>query len=120
MTDSRQRQPASDETPHAIPKNAAVLAPPVLSFFFSFLFQPLFHEAAPFAIFKGGESMPSGAEASLTLPLAARLVWLPAAAAARTAESRRSRSRALPAACRCAPALRTRSLSRGACLWREL
>src|SRR5580693_1577209 len=28
MTDSRQRQPASDETPHAIPKNAAVLAPP--------------------------------------------------------------------------------------------
>ena len=28
MTDSRHRQPASDETPHAIPKNAAVLAPP--------------------------------------------------------------------------------------------
>src|SRR6202047_595929 len=28
MTDRRQRQPASDETPHAIPKNAAVLAPP--------------------------------------------------------------------------------------------
>ena len=28
MTDRRQRQPASDETPHTIPKNAAVLAPP--------------------------------------------------------------------------------------------
>jgi hypothetical protein len=28
MTDSRPRQPASDETPHAIPKNAAILAPP--------------------------------------------------------------------------------------------
>src|SRR6266850_3374290 len=28
MTDRRQRQPASDETPHAIPKDAAVLAPP--------------------------------------------------------------------------------------------
>jgi hypothetical protein len=28
MTDSRHRQRASDETPHAIPKNAAVLAPP--------------------------------------------------------------------------------------------
>src|SRR6202795_449529 len=28
MTDRRQRQPASDETPHAIPENAAVLAPP--------------------------------------------------------------------------------------------
>src|SRR5206468_7084102 len=28
MTDRRQRQPASDEAPHAIPKNAAVLAPP--------------------------------------------------------------------------------------------
>ena len=28
MTDSRQRQPASDETPHAIPKDAAVLAAP--------------------------------------------------------------------------------------------
>jgi len=27
MTDRRQRQPASDETPHAIPKDAAVLAP---------------------------------------------------------------------------------------------
>src|SRR5467141_2161004 len=28
MTDRRQRQPASDETPHAIPEDAAVLAPP--------------------------------------------------------------------------------------------
>src|ERR1700730_14790355 len=28
MTDRRQRQPASDEAPHAIPKDAAVLAPP--------------------------------------------------------------------------------------------
>src|SRR5438034_965115 len=28
MTDRRQRQPASNETPHAIPKDAAVLAPP--------------------------------------------------------------------------------------------
>jgi hypothetical protein len=28
MTDSRQRQPASDEAPHTIPENAAVLAPP--------------------------------------------------------------------------------------------
>src|SRR5580700_9327015 len=28
MTDGRQRQPASDETPHAIPEDAAVLAPP--------------------------------------------------------------------------------------------
>ena len=28
MTDRRQRQPASDEAPHSIPKNAAVLAPP--------------------------------------------------------------------------------------------
>src|SRR6202162_765155 len=28
MTDRRQRQPASDETPHPIPKDAAVLAPP--------------------------------------------------------------------------------------------
>ena len=28
MTDSRQRQPASDEAPHTIPTNAAVLAPP--------------------------------------------------------------------------------------------
>src|ERR1700741_3588604 len=28
MTDRGQRQPASDETPHAIPKDAAVLAPP--------------------------------------------------------------------------------------------
>src|SRR5260370_9487536 len=28
MTDRRQRQPASDEAPHAIPENAAVLAPP--------------------------------------------------------------------------------------------
>ena len=28
MTDRRQRQPAGDETPHAIPKNAAVLAAP--------------------------------------------------------------------------------------------
>jgi hypothetical protein len=28
MTDRRQRQPACDETPHAIPKDAAVLAPP--------------------------------------------------------------------------------------------
>src|SRR6267142_2324817 len=28
MTDRRQRQPASDEAPHAIPKNAAVLVPP--------------------------------------------------------------------------------------------
>src|ERR1700733_10310551 len=28
MTDSRQKQPASDEAPHAIPENAAVLAPP--------------------------------------------------------------------------------------------
>ena len=28
MTDSRQRQPASDEAPHSIPENAAVLAPP--------------------------------------------------------------------------------------------
>ena len=28
MTDGRQRQPASDETPHAIPQDAAVLAPP--------------------------------------------------------------------------------------------
>ena len=28
MTDSRQRQPASDEAPHAIPTNVAVLAPP--------------------------------------------------------------------------------------------
>src|SRR5580698_11648460 len=78
MTDSRPRQPASDETPHAIPKNAAVLAPPPLTvlfqlvFFQLVLFQPLFHEAAPFAIFEGWESMPSGAEVSLTLPLAAR------------------------------------------------
>src|SRR5580693_3538730 len=38
MTDSRPRQPASDETPHAIPKNAAILAPPLLSFFFSSFF----------------------------------------------------------------------------------
>src|SRR6516225_7499181 len=28
MTDRGQRQPASDETPHTIPKDAAVLAPP--------------------------------------------------------------------------------------------
>jgi len=28
MTDRRQRQPASDEAPHAIPEDAAVLAPP--------------------------------------------------------------------------------------------
>ena len=28
MTDRRQRQPASDEAPHAIPKDAAVLTPP--------------------------------------------------------------------------------------------
>src|SRR6266850_6398381 len=28
MTDRKQRQPASDQAPHAIPKNAAVLAPP--------------------------------------------------------------------------------------------
>jgi hypothetical protein len=28
MRDSRQRQPASDEAPHSIPENAAVLAPP--------------------------------------------------------------------------------------------
>jgi hypothetical protein len=28
MTDRRQRQPASDETPHAVPENAAVLATP--------------------------------------------------------------------------------------------
>src|SRR5208283_5272907 len=28
MADSRQRQPASDETPHAIPKDAAILAAP--------------------------------------------------------------------------------------------
>src|SRR5580693_5795169 len=28
MTDRRQWQPASDETPHAVPENAAVLAPP--------------------------------------------------------------------------------------------
>ena len=28
MTDRGQRQPASDETPHAIPEDAAVLAPP--------------------------------------------------------------------------------------------
>jgi hypothetical protein len=28
MTQGRQRQPASDETPHTIPKDAAVLAPP--------------------------------------------------------------------------------------------
>src|SRR5437879_8112956 len=28
MTDRRHRQPASDDTPHAIPVNAAVLAPP--------------------------------------------------------------------------------------------
>src|SRR5438094_9660665 len=28
MTNRRQRQPASDETPHAIPEDAAVLAPP--------------------------------------------------------------------------------------------
>src|SRR6202142_4705342 len=28
MTDSRQRQPTSDEAPHAIPTNGAVLAPP--------------------------------------------------------------------------------------------
>jgi hypothetical protein len=28
MKDSRQRQPTSDEAPHSIPKNAAVLAPP--------------------------------------------------------------------------------------------
>src|SRR5213594_1994068 len=28
MTDRRQRQPASDEAPHTIPKDAAVLAPP--------------------------------------------------------------------------------------------
>jgi hypothetical protein len=28
MADRRQRQPASDETPHAIPEDAAVLAPP--------------------------------------------------------------------------------------------
>ena len=28
MTDSRQRQPASDEAPHAIPTDAALLAPP--------------------------------------------------------------------------------------------
>jgi hypothetical protein len=28
MTDGRQRQPASDEAPHAIPKNAAVLTAP--------------------------------------------------------------------------------------------
>ena len=27
MTDSRQRQPASDEAPHAVPKDAAILAP---------------------------------------------------------------------------------------------
>src|SRR5438309_2925873 len=28
MTDGRQRQPASDEAPHAIPKDASVLATP--------------------------------------------------------------------------------------------
>src|ERR1700676_5047854 len=28
MTDRRQRQPASDEAPHTIPQDAAVLAPP--------------------------------------------------------------------------------------------
>src|SRR6266849_10503364 len=28
MTDRRQRQPASEEAPHAIPMDAAVLAPP--------------------------------------------------------------------------------------------
>src|SRR6266567_2559280 len=28
MTDGRQRQPAGDETPHAVPKDAAVLAAP--------------------------------------------------------------------------------------------
>src|SRR6266852_4125492 len=28
MTDRRQRQPASDQAPHAVPKDAAVLAPP--------------------------------------------------------------------------------------------
>src|SRR6202011_4035848 len=28
MADGRQRQPASDETPHTIPKNTAALAPP--------------------------------------------------------------------------------------------
>jgi hypothetical protein len=28
MTDRRQRQPASDETPHAVPEDAAVLATP--------------------------------------------------------------------------------------------
>jgi hypothetical protein len=28
MTDGRQRQPASDETPHAVPKDAAILAAP--------------------------------------------------------------------------------------------
>ena len=28
MTDGRQRQPATDETPHAVPKDAAILATP--------------------------------------------------------------------------------------------
>jgi len=28
MTDARHRQPAGDETPHAVPKDAAILATP--------------------------------------------------------------------------------------------